>query len=158
MKNVLVVYYSLSGHTKTLAERIGSEGGWAVARIEDATTRSGKWGQLRSVMSTFLGAKPHIRYSGPSPAAFDVIVLGGPVWVGKMASPLHTFIANHQHEVKALALFCTCGGSGGEKAMTDLAKRCEKPPTATLAVTEAQLKSRTHENAVTTFINDLQRV
>ncbi len=39
MKNVLVIYYSMSGHTKTLAESIARETGWAIARIEDATER-----------------------------------------------------------------------------------------------------------------------
>jgi flavodoxin len=158
MKNALVVYYSLSGHTKTLAERVAREGGWAVASIDDVNERTGAFGYLRAALRTSFGVKPSIRYSGPSPSAFDLIVLGGPVWVGKMASPLHTFVANHRHEFKSLALFCTYGGSGGDKAMQGLAKLCAAPPIATLAVTEAQLKSNTYTNAMTTFINGLQRV
>jgi flavodoxin len=157
MKNALVVYYSLSGHTKTLAERIAREGGWAVARIDDSTERAGTFGYLRAVMSTFFGMKPNIRYSGPSPRAYDLVVLGGPVWVGKMASPLHTFVANHRHEFKSLALFCTYGGSGGDNAMQGLAKLYTAPPIATLAVTEAQLKSNTYTNAMAAFIDGLQR-
>ncbi|MGL5004895.1 MAG: flavodoxin family protein [Casimicrobium sp.] len=158
MKNVLIVYYSMSGHTKTLAERIARETGWTLARIEDATKQMGMLQQLRAVMSTFFGLKPNIRYSGPSPAAFDLIVLGGPVWVGKMAAPLRTFVANHRHEFKALALFCTYGGSGADKAMKGLAARCTTPPSTTLAVTEAQLKSNDFGNAINTFVADLHRV
>jgi flavodoxin len=157
MKNALVVYYSLSGHTKALAERIAHEGGWTVARIDDSTERAGTLGYLRAAMSTFFGVKPNIRYSGPSPSAYDVVVLGGPVWVGKMASPLHTFVANHRHEFKSLALFCTYGGSGGDKAMQGLAKLHTAPPIATLAVTEAQLKSNAYTEAMTAFIDGLQR-
>ncbi len=157
MKNVLVVYYSRSGHTQTLAESIAHQGGWSLFRIEDATMRIGIFGYMRSAMSVLFGVKSDIRYSGPSPAAFDLIVLGGPVWVGKMASPLHTFVANHRHEFKALALFCTCGGSGGDKAMADLAKLCVTPPIATFAVTEAQLKSNNFGNAMAEFISDLKR-
>jgi flavodoxin len=156
MKNALVVYYSLSGHTKTLAERIAHEGGWAVARIDDVTERTGAFGYLRAAMSALFGVKPSIRYSGPSPRDFDLIVLGGPVWAGRMASPLHTFIGNHQHEFKALAMFCTYGGSGGDKAMNGLAKLCAKPPIATLAVTEAQFKSNAYMKEMTTFIESFQ--
>jgi flavodoxin len=157
MKNALVVYYSLSGHTKTLAERIAHEGGWEVARIDDTSERKGAFGYLRSAVSTLFGAKPNIRYSGPNLSAFELVVLGGPVWVGKMASPLHTFVANHGHEFKSMALFCTFGGTGGDNAMDSLAKLCAKRPIATLAVTEAQLKSSAYVKAMTTFIEDLQR-
>jgi flavodoxin len=158
MKSALVVYYSLSGHTKTLAEHIAHQGGWAVARIDDATERVGASRYFRAAMSNFFGVRPDIRYSGPSPAVFDLIVLGGPVWVGKMASPLHTFVANHQHEIKSLALFCTYGGSGSDKAINSLAKLCAKPPIATLSVTEAQLQSSAYLKESTTFVEDLQRV
>jgi flavodoxin len=157
MKNVLVVYYSRSGHTKTLAERMARERGWTVAAIDDASKREGIWGYICSAMSTFLGLKPDIHYAGPSPASFDLIVLGGPVWVGRIASPVHTFVANHQHEFKALALFCTYGGSGADKAMQGLARDCAKVPVATLAVTEAQLKSDAYTKAMTAFVEDLLR-
>jgi flavodoxin len=158
MKSALVVYYSLSGHTKTLAEHIAHQGGWAVARIDDATERVGASRYFRAAMSNFFGVRPDIRYSGPSPAVFDLIVLGGPVWVGKMASPLHIFVANHQHEFKSLALFCTYGGSGSDNAIYSLAKLCAKPPIATLSVTEAQLQSSAYLKESTTFVEDLQRV
>jgi flavodoxin len=157
MKSALVVYYSLSGHTKTLAEQIAREGGWSLARIEDARPRVGKLGYLRSAMSVLFGAKPGIRYSGPELAAFDLIVLGGPVWVGKMAAPLQTFVAKHQHEFNALALFCAYGGSGADKAMKGLASIGSKQPIATLALTDAQLKSNSYGDAMTAFIADLQR-
>jgi flavodoxin len=157
MKNVLIVYYSLSGHTKTLAEHIAREGGWTVARVEDATERTGLWGYLRAALSVLFNTKPGIRYSGPSPRAYDLVVLGGPVWAGKIASPLHTFVANHRHEFNELALFCTYGGSGGVKAMEALAKLSERPAIATLSVTAVQLKSNAYADAVKTFIAELKR-
>jgi flavodoxin len=157
MKNALVIYYSLSGHTKALAERIAHEGGWMIARIDDASERTGLWGHLRSVLSTLIGTKPSIRYFGPSPVSFDLIILGGPVWAGKIASPVQTFVANHKHEFKSLALFCTYGGSGSDKALDGLKKRCAKSPIATLAITEAQLKSNTYADAMAAFIDGLQR-
>ncbi len=157
MKNALIIYYSLSGHTAVLAEALARESGWTLARIEDPWKRTGALGYLRSSLAAILRLKPNIQYTGPQPSSFDLVVLGGPVWVGMMASPLLTFAVNHQQTFKSLALFCTYGGHGSDHAMQALARACGKPPIATLAVTQAQLSAGTYASAMTTFITTLQK-
>lgn len=155
MSNVLVVDYSLTGHAQSVGKSIAQEGGWQHAAIDLATSRNGGWGRFLAVLDVFLRRKPVIRYSGPDPAGFDAVVLGGPVWASHIASPLHTFAAEHQTELKNVALFCAYGGSGDNKALQELAGFCGKPPVATLSVKDADLASGAYLPSVKQFVQQV---
>jgi flavodoxin len=149
---VLVVYFSRTGHTAALAQAIARERGWPIARIEEATSRQGWWGYVRSAISALLGQSVPIRYDGPPPESFDLVVIGGPVWVSKIAAPALSFATQHAKGLKSVALFCTYGGSGANQALAGLAQVCSLSPVAQLALTEAVMTSDTFASPVKDFV------
>ena len=88
--------------------------------------------------------------------AYDLVVLGTPVWAGRMASPMRAYIAQERGRFKRIALFCTEGGANGERAMAQVAQLCGKEPVATLIVTERDLGSGADHQKVADFVKALR--
>jgi flavodoxin len=113
---VAVVYYSLNGNCAFIAQEIKSILGADLTRIrtEDEKPRGGFakffWG-----IGVMLGTKkaPLKPYTF-APAAYDLIILGAPVWGGGPAQPIRTFLAETGITGKKIALYVCHGGGAGK--------------------------------------------
>jgi len=116
-----VVYYSLTGNCALIAEEIKSKLNADVIRLhtEDEKPRGGFatffWG-----IGVMLGTKkaPLKPYTFNS-AAYDLIIIGAPVWAGGPARPIRDFLAETAIKGKKIALF-VCHGGGAGKAPEQL--------------------------------------
>lgn len=142
MKKILVVFYSRSGFTRKIAENIAAACEADIEEIRDIRPRKGLFGYFRSGYEASKMRLAEIEQTMANPENYDVLVLGGPVWGGKMASPIRTYITRHCDKAKAVALFCTYGGSGAEKVLRDMAQLCEKKALASIAVTDDEIKKQ----------------
>ncbi len=159
MSRVLVVYCSRTGHTESVARRIASQCGADLEAIEDsgnAIGRDGVLGYVRSALEALLGVEPSIRPSKHSPKAYDLVIVGTPVWFWNMSSPVRSYLIRHRAEIQKVAFFCTLGGSGQEKVLGDLRELCRKPPVATLALTTRQVDANQDAQAVSKFVSELR--
>ena len=150
---ILVVYYSRSGHTKQVAEQIAKATGADLEAIVDPTKRSGILGYLRSGFEASRGRLVEIGKSMHDPSAYDVVVIGTPIWDMSVTSPVRSYLAREQARLPSVAFFCTCGGHGGERAFAQMTRVASKRPTATLIVREAEL-ARSAE-AIARFVREL---
>jgi flavodoxin len=155
MGKPLVVYYSWTGHTRLIAEAIAAELGADVEQIREARSRSGWIAYLRSVWEVLQNKQVPIKVIEKDPSAYDLIVLGTPVWAGRMSSPVRAYVAQERHKFARIALFCTEGGANGGKALAQIAQACGKEPVATLIVTERDIKSGAYRQKVAEFTNTL---
>jgi flavodoxin len=156
MSKILVVYYSWTGHTRQIAEAIASELGADIEAICEARPRSGWFAYLYSAWEVLREHVVPIKVLEKDPFAYDLIVLGTPVWAGRMSTPVRSYVAQERHKFSRIALFCTEGGANGEKALAQIAQLCGKEPAATLVVTEADLKSGAFRQKVTDFTKALK--
>jgi len=136
---ILVAYYSRSGHTKQIAERIAQVAGADLEAIIDPTDRSGLLGYLRSGYQAYRQRTVEIGPALHDPSAYDVVVIGTPIWNMSVSPPVRSYLARELGRLPAVAFFCTCGGRGGERAFAQMARECGKPPATTLIVREAEL-------------------
>jgi len=79
-------------------------------------------------------------------------VIGTPVWVGHMSSPVRSFLSTHRSDIADVAAFCTMGGRDPAKTFTDVASVVGKRPVATLATSERELGSPQHVARLDEFI------
>ncbi len=159
MSRVLVVYCSRTGHTEAVARRIAAQCGADLEAIEDTQGmigRDGLLGYLRSALEALLGIEPPIRRAQHSPKAYDLVIVGTPVWFWNMSSPVRSYLLRHRTEIQKVAFFCTLGGSGQEKVMADLRQLCRKPPVATLSLTTRQVEANQDAQAVSKFVGELR--
>ena len=120
----LVVYYSMSGNCKMVAEKIKEMAGADVLRIEpekafpDSGFKKFFWGGKSAVM----GDTPVLKEYSFDATLYDTVVIGFPVWASRMAPPLKTFVADNLEALKGkkVASFACQGGSGAEKAFSQL--------------------------------------
>lgn len=155
---VLLVYYSMTGHTRALVQELRTALEADVEEIHEPNTRRGFAGMLRAAFDASLRREPPIETPRRDPAAYDVLVLGGPVWAARMASPLRSYTHRHAGRAARVAFFCTEGGRGDRPAFDDLAKLCGKTPVATLAVDAGHLPMEKHGDTLQQFVAKLRAV
>ncbi len=157
MKRILVVYYSLSGHTEFVAQQLAAQCHADLEPIKDRHSRQGALGYLRSVLEALFGTRPAIERARRRPADYDLVILGTPVWFWNVASPLRTWLERHRHELDHVAVFCTCGGSGHAKVLDDLERLCGRAAQARLVLTERAIGQCQNDPAFRRFLRDIGR-
>lgn len=156
MGKTLVAYYSWSGHTRQIAEAIAAEFDADVEQIREVNSRSGWIAYFRSAWEALQGKSAPIADVKNSVSGYDLVVLGTPVWAGRMSSPLRTYILQERDKFARIAVFCSEGGANGDRAIGQVAELCGKVPVASLIVTEGELASGTYRQKVAEFTKALE--
>ncbi len=124
-----IVYYSMSGNTKYVADKIADEiktsGEVDIIRIEpvkaypDQGAKKIVWGGKSAVM----GEKPKLQPYEFNIEKYDRIIFGTPVWASTFVPPLRTFInENKDIKDKKIAVFTCFSGGGADKAIDKMKK------------------------------------
>ena len=108
---ILVAYYSRTGNTKFVAEKIAEKLNAAIreklTEIEQTKTIDG----------------------------YDLVIVGSPVWAGKITPASRTFLVKNDLSGKQVAFFVTVGSDKPEKVLSNI-KELVKPiePLSELAI------------------------
>jgi flavodoxin len=156
MSKVLLVHYSRSGYTASLAGEIADMTGWDRDEIKDVSPRAGNWGAVRCIRDVLLHLRPAIKTGGKDPAAYDLVVLMAPVWMRRLAAPMRSYLRQHRGKFKQLAYACTYGGKGAERAAAEVATLSGKPLKAMLAVTSFELEQADYRSRLDEFLKRLR--
>ena len=117
MKRSLVAYFSASGVTAKLAERLVAAVGADIFEIkpeEPYTHADLNWMNKNSRSSVEMadrGCRPALAVK-PDISGYDVIFVGFPVWWYREPSIIDTFMESADFTGKTVVPFCTSGGSG----------------------------------------------
>jgi flavodoxin len=154
--NALVVCYSRSGNTLAIAQQIAEQLQADTERIQEPSSRRGMIGFLRSGFEAFRRRQPQILAGSADPTGYDLVVIGAPIWAGRMASPIRTYLQQHSGRLPQAAFFCTSGGGGYQAALAEMAEIAQTPPVATLELTQAQIRSGEAAERVGDFAQQLR--
>lgn len=122
----LLVYYSLEGNTKFIAETIAGALGADILELRPKKEISANgfmkyfWGGKQ----VFMKEKPELQFFSKNPAEYDAIIIGTPVWSFTFSAPLNAFFSQVKLSGKKVALFCTHSG-GMKKTLEDMKKKLE---------------------------------
>ena len=157
MPRGLVVFYSLTGHTREVAEDLAVESGWDLAEIHDARLRQGGWAMVRSVFEAVTGRCPPIRYSGPNPRGYDLVVMATPNWCGRVAAPVRSFIKEYGNWLSRVGIVVTSGGlQGGDATARQLEDLLGWELSAELLVADAEIEAVGYRDRIKAFIERLE--
>lgn len=135
-KRILIVYYSRTGNTETIAKFIQKKTGGELFRVETvmpypenyrATTEQAK----KEINE---GYKPPIKTKVKNIKDYDIVFVGSPSWWATIAPPISTFLSEHDLSGKTVIPFVTHGGSGLGNNVENTAKLA---PRATVRDAEA---------------------
>lgn len=120
-----VVFYSLSGNTQAAAKEIAEGIGADLIElklVKPFPTEKSKQLALGGMQAMF-GMKPAIQELSKNIKEYDVLILGTPIWAGKIAAPVHSFLNKYQILDKIVAVFTFSGGGDNKRCIAKLSKR-----------------------------------
>lgn len=118
--NVLVVYYSASGHTKAVANEIADATGGDTLELvptkpytdEDLDYTNDDSRVCKEYADESLRSIPLEADSVDNWEQYDTVFIGYPIWWGIAAWPVNTFVENNDFTDKTVIPFCTSASSG----------------------------------------------
>ncbi len=153
----LVVYYSLTGHTRAIAEKIAAKTGADMYEIKTKEKLNGTpWFYL--TLRKQLKAKNYPELSGDMPdfGTYNTIFVGAPVWWYTMATPLYAFLQKADFGGKRVVPFSTQGSNVGTY-FADFAKEARNAKVlegASFNNLPAEY-AQAEDNKVSRWLNDL---
>ena len=145
MMNALVVYYSLTGYTRALAERIALERHADLVEIQEV--------RHRSVIGAFVFGAFLAMRSRPSKivpmaqdfGSYDRIILASPVWASSVVPAAVAFIQKHLPAGKEVEVILCSGGGESGQARERLGKMIEQAGSTLAAFQDVKAVPREHE-------------
>ena len=122
----LVTYFSASGVTKKVAEKLAEAAGADLFEIkpEVAYTEADlNWMDKKSRSSIEMNDKsfrPAIAEKYNNMADYDVVYVGFPIWWYVAPTIINTFLESYDFSGKTIVLFATSGGSGFGNTVAEL--------------------------------------
>lgn len=120
----LVAYYSRTGNTSTLAEKIATATGADTFKIEtiDANHYPADYTETTKIAQNEINNDAVVAINAaPDLSEYDTIFIGTPVWWGTMSIPVKSFLRENDMSGKTIAPFVTHGGGGASRAFADIA-------------------------------------
>ena len=115
---VLVVYFSATGHTKTIAEYLQAALDADLYEVvpqepyTDADLDYNTDGCRANREQNDDSARPAISGSVEDMDGYDVVFIGYPIWWGQAPKIVYTFLESYDLSSKTIVPFCTSGSSG----------------------------------------------
>jgi len=115
-KKILIIYYSLTGNTKYIAEIIKEATNADILPIKPIKELNPKgsmkfiWGGAQASMKK----KPKLEPIEINPNDYDMIFIGTPVWAWTFSPPIRSFLAEYDLSGKSVALWICHGGGPGK--------------------------------------------
>lgn len=152
----LVVWFSRTGLTRGVAERITAALGAQACAITERRSRLGPLGYLRSAWEASRGRDAAIEALAADPRTADLVVIGTPVWAWHLSSPVRAFARRHRGDFRRVAFFCTMGASGSEAAFAELRELTGREPVATLALADREIDTPAGRARLDAFVAALK--
>lgn len=113
----VVVFYSQTGTTRTVAEEIAKQAHADAIELKMVTPYPSTYDSTIAVTREERAGKkwPALENARLDLAKYDTVYLGYPIMYGTFAPPIYTFLDSNDLSGKVLVPFCTYG-SGGRKA------------------------------------------
>ena len=117
MKKILIVYFSCTGSTRSLAEHIAQASKAELYEIKPKIPYSSEdlnWRNNSSranVERNDPSSRPDISDKVKNMEQYDIIFLGYPIWFGQAPNIICTFLESYDFSGKTIVPFCTSGSS-----------------------------------------------
>ena len=126
MNKILVSYFSASGTTRSVAEKVASITKGDLFEIEPTrkyTDADLNWNDSASRSSIEMkdtSSRPEIKNKVPNLSDYDTVLIGFPVWWDLAPTIINTFIEENNLENKNVYVFATSGGTSVNNSFNTL--------------------------------------
>lgn len=158
----LVVFYSRTGTSWKIAQEIAKSINADLEELIDQKNRRGIIGYIKSGIDAIQKKRASLKQTEKDPSAYDLVVLGTPVWISNLSTPMRTYVDDNKKLLNKIALFCTAGGNSKHYAsncLRELEKLTGQKPVAFLGLDKNDIKQgfNTKMAGFTSFIQNPQK-
>ena len=150
----LVAFHSRTGNTRTVAQEIARSLGSDLEEITVKGKRDGPLGYLKCGYEWSRRIPAPINAPSKDPSAYDILIVGGPIWSFTLSSPIRAYLSKYGLKAKKIAFFCTFGGAGSAKAFSEMSLLCGNAA-ATLAIKEKELEDGSYKEKIKWFVQSI---
>ncbi len=162
----LVVYFSNSGNTRTVAQTLAA---YLDADLEEIRERKSrpllrvpKEGEkpeglsvMKAAMGGFLRLSSQIEDPRHDPSGYDLVIVGSPVWAGGIAPAVRSYLKRHRERLNAVAFFCTAESPEKGHVFDQMKKLARKEPVAVMPVPVAEIRENDVDIRVSEFASQV---
>lgn len=152
----LVVCYSLTGHTRTLARALAKDLGADFEELRCNRYAPGFWTFLRAAYDNWKLRLPTLEPLQNPLSRYDKVVIAGPIWAFHPAAPIRAFLKQYRDRLPKVAFLLTHGGSAGPQSLREMEEMAGRSPVASLIVKEVDIKGQRFEPALAAFAIQLR--
>jgi menaquinone-dependent protoporphyrinogen IX oxidase len=149
----LVVYYSRTGITRTVAQYVAEALGADVEELIDTKNRKGPLGFVIAGKDAAMKKLVPIEPPKYDPSRYDLVVVGSPVWANTMSSAVRAYLTEHGDKIRAAALLATTHTSGVEESQRDMRVFLHCDVIAAIGLRQKTVKRGEHSTALDAFID-----
>lgn len=155
-RKILIVYFSHTGNTRTIAGYIHDTVKSDLVEIETVDTYTDDYDTLLAQIREEVATEycPSLTTRIEDIALYDVIFIGYPIWVETAAPPIRSFLTTHDLAGKTVVPFCTSGTSSAEASYRLIRSLC---PQSTV-LEGIQIRRGTYDTAYERVIAWLQKI
>ncbi|MGO8800152.1 MAG: flavodoxin family protein [Roseiarcus sp.] len=153
---ILVVFYSRSGTTRKIAASLAASLGCEIEEIAPTKERSGLFGYWRSAREATQKQPASIVRAKIDPAAYDLVIVGTPVWAWSVSSPIRAYLTANKARLPDVAFFCTFGNAGAESAFAQMEAIVGQAPRAVCGFKAGTVTSGVFETRLAEFVKSLE--
>jgi flavodoxin len=124
--NILVVYYSRSGFTETMAREIARYFNADILKLESNSYALGFFGWAGAMSDAYFENYSEIAPQKINTSKYNTIFLGAPIWLYSPATPLWAFIDKNDFKNNSVYLFTTFNSNFEEKKIKAFGEKIEK--------------------------------
>jgi flavodoxin len=154
--NVLVVFYSDTGHTRAAAERVAEALEGEVEAIAAPGLGRGVVGFVTRVWTALRGRGVEIEPAKHDPDAYDLVVVGAPVWANHVATPTRAYLERHAASLPAVGFLVTLTGDQPGGALADMTRIVGHDPVASTAINDADRRNGHDAAKLRDFVRTLK--
>jgi flavodoxin len=153
--NVLVVCYSRTGATRTLAGALGRALQCPIEDVVDTTPRLGVFRYLKCGFDAWFGRLTTLGPVTHDPSHYDLVVVATPVWNHSLPPATRTYLSLHKAAFRRVAFVCTETVSGAGHAFQQMTQACGRAPVAVLALRHDDVTEQRSIPSISDFIDEI---
>src|SRR5512136_3110048 len=122
----LVVYYSLTGKTRLVAQTVAEALNAKLVEIQERRPIAMPFVYISGSIRAFFNWGSKIKPVDVDLKQYDRIFVGSPMWAYRPAPAVNSFIYQSNFEGRSVVPFFTMGGDDSEKALANITAKIEK--------------------------------
>lgn len=155
MSDVLVAYYSTTGHTAQAAKDIARRLHGDLERIIPRAPR--RTSMFSMALAALLRRKDDVLPPAKDPADYRIVVIATPVWAGSLPPPVRGYLAQVRGRIKAAGFVATSSSANARGALKALRGALGREPIADVTISDVDRRSGQDAAKLATFADALRR-